>query len=145
MTINFQEFSFCWFFCFAYSLSKMALKLTSKIPIQVFFRNSSFFPAISDNLWLGGKHSWLWIRSARFKPWLDQKFFKWYFCCLMVFSLCDKYCCCQKCGLPIFWIFRSLKKQIKQYIWRKKELHQLGFVPGTSDLKSKTIPLYYLC
>ena len=31
----------------------MALKLTSKIPIQVFFQNSSFFPAISDNLWLG--------------------------------------------------------------------------------------------
>ena len=112
MRINFQEFSFCWYFCFAYSLSKMALKLTSKIPTQVFFRNSSIFPAISDNLWLGGKHSWLWIESAGFKSRLDQKFFIWYFCCLMVFSLCDKYCCCQKCGLPIFLIFRSLKMQI---------------------------------
>ena len=85
MTIYFQKFSLCWIFCFAYSLSKMALKLTSKIPIQVFFRNSSFFPAISDNLWLGGKHSWLWIGSAGFKSRLDQKFFIWYFCCLMFF------------------------------------------------------------
>ena len=145
MTIHFKKFSFSWIFYFAYPLSKMALKLTSKISIQVIFWNSSFFPSISDILWLGGKHSWLWIGSAGFKSRLGQKFFIPYFCCLMIFSLCDKYCCCQKCDLPIFWIFRSLKKQIRQYIWRKKKLHQLGFVPGSSDLKSKTIPLHYLC
>ena len=144
MTINFQEFSFCWFFCFAYSLSKMALKLTSKIPIQVFFRNSSFFPAISDNLWLGGKHSWLWIGSAGFKSRLDQKFFIRYFYCLMIFSLCDKYCCCKKCGIPFFRFLEAWKYNLGQ-INEKKELLQPGFVLGSSGLKSKTIPRLYLC
>ena len=120
MTIDFQKFSFCCYFCFVYSLSKMALKLTSKIPTQVFFWNFSFFPAIFDNLWLGGKHSWLWIGSAGFKSWLDQKFFILYFCFLMVFSLCDKYCCCQKFCLPIFWIFRSLKSKLGNIYEEKK-------------------------
>ena len=97
----FKSFLFVDLFCFAYSLSKMALKLTSKKSIQVFFWNSSFFPEISDNLWLGGKHSWLWIGSTRFKSRLDHKFFIGYFCCLKIFSLCDKYSCCQKYGLLI--------------------------------------------
>ena len=49
----FKSFLFVDFFCFPYSLSKMALKLTLKIPIQVSFYNSLFFPAISDTLLLG--------------------------------------------------------------------------------------------
>ena len=113
MTIHFQKFSFRLIFCFAYSLSKMALKLTSKISIQVIFWNPSFTPAISYNL-LEGKQSWLWIRSAGFKAWLGQKFFIRYFCCLMIFSLCSKYCCCKKCGLPFFKFLEAWKCNLGQ-------------------------------